>query len=200
MAKSESTARERIVETAGSMFAERGFDGVSVADIAAASGISTGLIYYHFKDKQALYESVVRESVHLLEDAAIRTLGQQGRPIERIRAFIAEYMRLLEDELDVMRLLVRTFTDSSGHVPEHVLMRTASTIDRVQAVIEEGIEAGEFRTVDSHLAATALFALVNTLVTARVLEAPRRPWTDTTVEQQAAFMTELFLEGVARCS
>ena len=54
MAKSESTARERIVETAGSMFAERGFDGVSVADIAAASGISTGLIYYHFKDKQAL--------------------------------------------------------------------------------------------------------------------------------------------------
>lgn len=188
------------MEAAGAMFAERGFDGVSVADIASASGISTGLIYYHFKDKHALYESVVRESVHLLEDAAIRTLADQGRPIERIEAFIIEYMGLLENELAVMRLLVRTFTDTSGHIPEHVLMRTASTIDRVQLVIDEGIEAGEFRPVDSHLAATALFALVNTLVTARVLEAPRRPWGDTTVQEQAAFMTALFLKGVSQCS
>ena len=121
-----------------------------------------------------------------------------GNPVQNVPVVFSLGGSIVEETLDSGGRTL--FTDSSGHVPEHVLMRTASTIDRVQAVIEEGIEAGEFRTVDSHLAATALFALVNTLVTARVLEAPRRPWTDTTVEQQAAFMTELFLEGVARCS
>lgn len=200
MTADDASARDRILEMAGAQFAEHGFDGISVADIAAATGISTGLIYYHFKDKQTLYETVVRESVHLLEDVAVGTLRAEARPVERIRAFVVEYMGLLEGRPAVMRLLVRSFTDTSGHLPAHVLMRTASTIDRVQTVIEEGIECGEFRPVDPHLAATALFALVNTLMTARILETPREPWSNTTVEQQAAFMTDLFLKGVMQCS
>ncbi|MRS11792.1 MAG: TetR/AcrR family transcriptional regulator [Actinobacteria bacterium] len=196
MSKEERGARERILEVAGALFAERGFDAVSVADIAGASAISTGLIYYHFKDKQTLYETVVRESIHLLEETAVRTLVSDGRPIERIRSFVSEYMGLLEGHPAVMRLLVRSFTDSDGHAPQHVLMRTASTIDRVQSVIEEGIGCGEFRPVDAHLAATALFALVNTLTTARIIEAPLGQSASADVEHQAAFMTSLFLEGI----
>lgn len=200
MTRDDVGARDRILSEAGALFAERGFDGVSVADIASRCRISTGLIYYHFKDKQTLHDTVVRESVHLLEDTAVRILGSDTRPIERIRAFVVEYMGLLEARPDVMRLLVRSFTDSSGHVPGQVLMRTASTIERVQAVIEEGVASGEFREVDAHLAATALFALVNTLMTARVLDAPREPWSGMSVGEQARFMTDLFLKGVATCS
>ncbi|MHB8805550.1 MAG: TetR/AcrR family transcriptional regulator, partial [Coriobacteriia bacterium] len=122
MSQSEVSARERILAAAGDHFAEQGFDGVSVADIAAASGTSTGLVYYHFKDKAALYESVVREGLHLLEDTAVRTLGGDERPLDRIGAFVSEYMALLEGQPALMRLLIRSVTDVSAPPPGHVLM------------------------------------------------------------------------------
>ena len=200
MSENEGSARERILATAGGFFAEQGFDGASVADIAAASGISTGLVYYYFKDKAALYESVVREGLHLLEDTAVRTLGGDSRPLDRIRAFIGEYMSLLEGQPALLRLLIRSVTDVSTPPPGHVLMRSATTIDRLHSVIDEGIACGEFRDVDSHLAATALFALVNTLITARVLETPLGQDHDGPVEGRAEFMAELFLRGVSTCS
>ncbi len=200
MSEAESSARERILAAAGDLFAEQGFDGVSVADIAASCGTSTGLVYYHFKDKAALYESVVREGLHLLEATAIRTLNGDGRPTDRITDFVSAYMVLLEGQPALMRLLIRSVTDVSTPPPGHVLMRSATTIDRLQAVIDEGIACGEFRDTDSHLAATALFALVNTLITARVLETPLGQDPGEPVEVRAAFMTGLFLRGVSACS
>ncbi|MDY0340883.1 MAG: TetR/AcrR family transcriptional regulator [Coriobacteriia bacterium] len=200
MSDSEVSARERILATAGGCFAKQGFDGISVADIAAASGVSTGLVYYHFKDKAALYESVVREGLLLLEDTAVRTLDSDERPLDRIRAFIGEYMSLLDGQPALMQLFIRSVTDVSTLPPGHVLMRSATTIDRLQAVIDEGIACAEFRDMDSRLAATALFALVNTLITARVLETPPGDDSGDSVEVRAEFMAELFLRGVATCS
>ena len=193
------SARERILAAAGVLFADRGFDAVSVADIASACGISTGLIYYHFKDKQTLYDTVVRESIHLFEATAIDTLVGDGEPAERLRRFILSYMHLLEGHAALMRLLIRSVSDLGTPAPRHVLMRSAAIVDRLRAVIDEGIASGTFRAVDPHLAATALFALINTLMTARVLETPLGGQAGD-VDEQAAFMTDLFLRGIAECS
>ncbi|MBN1192986.1 MAG: TetR/AcrR family transcriptional regulator [Coriobacteriia bacterium] len=200
MGEHDASARDRVLQVAGAMFAERGFDGVSVADIATSSGISTGLVYYHFKDKQTLYETVVRVGVHLLEEVAVRTLAGDGTPTDRIGAFVFEYMALLEGQPALMRLLIRSVTDLGGPAPQHVLMRSATTIDRVRSVVEEGVAAGDFRELDAHLAATALFALVNTLMTARVLDTPLGQHNGEDLAGQAAFMTDLFLGGIAKCS
>ncbi|HSQ21430.1 MAG TPA: TetR/AcrR family transcriptional regulator [Coriobacteriia bacterium] len=194
------SARERILTIAGDLFAEHGYDAVSIADLASAAGISTGLIYYHFKDKETLYGTVVREGVHLLEETAVATLVGDRSPTDRLRLFVVSYMRLLEGKTSLMRLLIRSVSDVAGPAPRHALMRSAAIIDRLHAVIEEGVAAGEFRAVDTHLAATALFALINTLITARVLDTPLGGRSGGDIEQQASFMVELFLEGVGSCS
>lgn len=198
MARNEAGARARILQTAGDLFADRGFDAVSVADIAAGCGVSTGLIYYHFKDKQTLFESVVREGVHLFEEVAVRTLTAEGSPRQRLETFMAEYMALLAGRPALMRLLIRSVLDLGGPAPQHVVMRGAITIDRVQTVIAEGVAAGEFRPVNEPLAAMALFGLVNTLVTAHFLETPIGRDAGSPTEQ-ATFMTDLFLNGIAPC-
>lgn len=160
-------ARSRILEAAGALFADKGFEAVAVADIAAGAGVSTGLVYYHFTDKRHLYESVVGEGLHLLEEVAVQTFGGAGAPAARLASFT-------------------------------VLMRSMLTIDRLHSVIGEGVESGEFREIDPHLAATAVFALVNTLVTARALDTPVGQGLDGDTAAQAAFMSGLFFRGVAR--
>ncbi|HZL06692.1 MAG TPA: TetR/AcrR family transcriptional regulator [Coriobacteriia bacterium] len=201
MARAEggSSARDRILTIATALFAERGFGSVSVADIAQASGISTGLIYYHFADKQALYDTSIRESVHLLEEVAVHALSDDVGPAERLRRFATEYVRLLDQHADLMRVLIRSVSDLHGQTPRLVIMRSAAIIGRIEAVIAEGVEAGEFRTQDSRLAALALFALVSTPITVRALETPLGEREALTPEMQAAFMVDLFLKGIAPC-
>jgi AcrR family transcriptional regulator len=64
-------ARERILEAAERLFAERGFDRTSTARIAAAAGVPHGLIFYHFKTKMDLLLAVVRDSeVVMMDDLA----------------------------------------------------------------------------------------------------------------------------------
>lgn len=198
-AEDSGNAKERILASASALFAEHGFDGIAVSDIALASGTSTGLIYYHFTDKQTLYEQAVRGGVHLLEELAVGVLTDEAQPAEKLRRFVAAYMQLLEGHVGLMRLLIRSMSDLGGPVPTHVLMRSSAIVHRLQAVIEEGIAAGAFRKLDAHLAATALFALINTLITARVLETPLGTQAEPDIQAQSAFMTDLFLGGIAAC-
>lgn len=194
-------ARERILKAAATLFAERGYDAVSVADIAQASGISTGLVYYHFKDKRTLYETSIREGLHLFEDAGVRALSGEAPADEKVRGFVQEYMALLEEHAAIMRMLVRGVSDLTAPAPRHMLMRSAAAIDRLEGVIADGIAQGVFRQVDARLAALSLFALVNTPMTARALEstlsgaAVHMP-----ASEQATFVAELFLRGVSSCS
>lgn len=69
--------RAEIVETALSMFAERGYEGASIRDLAGALGINEASIYYYFASKDALYAAVISEHVFRLDvsdDAAPRPL------------------------------------------------------------------------------------------------------------------------------
>ena len=63
--------RERVIETASRLFRERGFDGVSVAELMAASGFTHGGFYNHFKSKEALSVEALRHAFgQMAEDRA----------------------------------------------------------------------------------------------------------------------------------
>ncbi len=82
------STRERILEVAETLFAERGFAAVSVRDIAAGVGLNQASLYNHFPSKQALYEAVLEGGL---------------APIQRI---IAEAARGVESEPAGDRFLV----------------------------------------------------------------------------------------------
>ena len=68
-----TTRREQILDTAAALFAERGFHGVSIADLGAACGVSGPALYKHFRGKQAiLSEMLVSISEELLREGRHR--------------------------------------------------------------------------------------------------------------------------------
>jgi AcrR family transcriptional regulator len=87
-------APERILSAALSAFAERGFEGATTREIAAAAGVPHGLITYHYESKQALWEAAVDRSAELarISEAPSAALGdvdpsRAGAPHEAVRAF-----------------------------------------------------------------------------------------------------------------
>ena len=99
--------REQLLEIGRSLFAERGFDGTSIEEIASRAAVSKPVVYEHFRSKEGLYAVVVdREMEHLL-GAVTSALTVPAHPrvvLERAALALLDY---IEDSTDGFRILVR---------------------------------------------------------------------------------------------
>ena len=99
--------RAQLLDVGRALFAERGFDGTSIEEIAARAEVSKPVVYEHFGGKEGLYAVVVdREMQHLL-DRVTTALQSEGHPrtvLERAALALLDYV---ETSTDGFRILVR---------------------------------------------------------------------------------------------
>jgi AcrR family transcriptional regulator len=86
--------REQLVALGGEIFSERPFDEVSIDDIAAAAGISKGLLYHYFPSKRDFYVAVVREAADEMQ--AVTETDPDLPAIERLSAGLDRYLEYVE--------------------------------------------------------------------------------------------------------
>jgi AcrR family transcriptional regulator len=102
--------RAVIVEAAGRLFGERGYDATRLDDVAAAAGVTKPILYRHFGDKQALYLALLeRHRKDLAGFAAM--IPAEGSPGERIRAVLEIWFSYVEEHTYAWKML---FRDSGG--------------------------------------------------------------------------------------
>jgi AcrR family transcriptional regulator len=105
---SEKPTRERILDAAEELFAQRGFEGVSVRQIMSKADADVSLAYYHFKSKQDLFDQVMLRRVEFLNEIRLRALEEvEGKHLddgptveEIIGAFTEPLLQLLVDDHD----------------------------------------------------------------------------------------------------
>ncbi|MEO7071365.1 MAG: TetR/AcrR family transcriptional regulator [Nostocoides sp.] len=99
--------REQLIEVGRKLFADKGFEGTSVEEIAAAAGVSKPVVYEHFGGKEGLYAVVVdREIAALLGSitVALTAPGSSRQLLERAALALLDYV---EGSADGFRILVR---------------------------------------------------------------------------------------------
>jgi TetR/AcrR family transcriptional regulator, regulator of cefoperazone and chloramphenicol sensitivity len=88
------TTRDRIIEAAGEIFAERGFEATTVRDICQAAGANVAAVNYYFGDKQRLFvEAVLRAHRWRMSQAALPEWTAETPPREKLTDFIATFIR-----------------------------------------------------------------------------------------------------------
>ncbi|AWB83723.1 TetR family transcriptional regulator [Corynebacterium liangguodongii] len=145
--------REQLIEVGRAAFADRGFDAISVEEIATRAGVSKPVLYEHFGGKEGLYRAVVETEHARLYDSIVSSIGE-GRWRERIENGILALLTYVEDHTDGFVLLVH------GQLPGG--QRSYSTL--MNTVTEEVSfllgEAFLHRGLDSQLAALHAQAIV----------------------------------------
>src|SRR5512136_1493812 len=102
-----SEVRQRILEAAAEVFAERGFGGAGVDEIARRAGVNKAMLYYHVGDKAALFAEVVNSNVEGIRQAVTSALGGLDDPKERLRAIPRAFAKAAATHRYLPQLMLR---------------------------------------------------------------------------------------------
>ena len=102
-----SQRREQLVDVGRKLFAEKGFEGASVEEIASRAQVSKPVVYEHFGGKEGLYAVVVDREISILLEAIIAALSEPSHPRVLTERAALALLNYIESSPDGFRILVR---------------------------------------------------------------------------------------------
>ncbi len=152
-----SVRRQELTRQAARLFAERGYHGTSIGDLAEAMGVQKGSLYAHITSKQDLLYATMREGADAFH-TGLDAIPERLRATEKIRLALRSHLRVVADQLDVATVFVQEWRYLEGERREEILAERRRYEERFRALFREGRDLGELRT-DLDEATAALLAL-----------------------------------------
>ena len=171
--------RASIIEATRSLVATAGFEGASVAEVAASAGVGVGTVYRYFPSKADLVTEVVREVCrHELEVVASVAHRQTGSPTERLVAAVTVFaQRALRSGRVAYAMIAEPTVAEAEALRLEIRAELAGIL---AAVVADGVEVGEFPTQSPGISGAALVGAVS-----EVLVGPLSPRTPADVDTAA---------------
>ncbi|GAC58410.1 putative TetR family transcriptional regulator [Gordonia hirsuta DSM 44140 = NBRC 16056] len=153
--------RLQLIEVARGLFAERGFEGTSIEEIAQRAGVSKPIVYEHFGGKEGLYAVVVDREMETLLEMVTSSLSN-NRSLYRIQQVALALLTYMEERPDGFAILVRgesTGEGVDGHTRYGSLLNDA--ISQVEHILAGDFERRGFDPSLAPLYAQALVGMVS---------------------------------------
>jgi AcrR family transcriptional regulator len=163
-------ATERLMIESG------GADSVSIRAIADAVGVTPPSIYLHFPDKEALIVAVCERHFEIFDSVIEQAGATVDDPVESLRRRARAYVRFGLDNPEPYRILFMSRTGGDRRL-EVITGAGGRAFQHLVDAVQRAIESGDFRTVDSTFAATALWTAVHG-ITSLLISLPDFPWPD----------------------
>ncbi|GIW42809.1 MAG: hypothetical protein KatS3mg077_0091 [Candidatus Binatia bacterium] len=146
----EPSSREKILDAAELLFAQRGFSGVGMREVAEAVGLSKSSLFHHFRSKVELYAAVAARILSVFEERTAEALTSPGDAFVRFDRWLEAMIETLAERPSRARLLLRSLfedDDLAGESEEEkevdeIIHRLFASVGRM---LREGMEQGLFR-------------------------------------------------------
>jgi AcrR family transcriptional regulator len=167
--REEAFRRDLILDAAMTLFAEKGFDGATVADIAQASELAKGSLYQIFQSKEEIIAAIINRKIDRMSDSLSESLSINGSPTDIIRRIIANSLEDIWENRKFARIF---FHEMKGFhwrgdpgLPDMVHERVFDTLKKIEQVISKGQQNGEFRSdISSATLLAALHGFLNGVI------------------------------------
>lgn len=182
--------RLALLRAAVRLFNERGFHATSLEDVAASLGVTKPVIYHYLGNKDRVAFECVRIGVEQLHIAAAAARELPGTGIDRLRAFLREYARIMMD--DFGRGVVRIGDETLSPDTRARFRELKAEVDKaMRAMIEEGVGDGSVRVADVRLTAFAIAGALNWPARWHRVDGPQ------SADEIAAGLVDFLCDGLA---
>jgi AcrR family transcriptional regulator len=156
-----ATRRTELRREAARLFAERGYHGTSIGDLAEALGVQKATLYAHIESKQDLLYETMRDGADAFH-AALDAIPERLPAVEKIRLALRGHLRVVAEQLDVATVFVQEWRYLERERRDEIVAERRRYEERVRALFREGRELGELRTdLDDGRAALLMLSAAN---------------------------------------
>jgi AcrR family transcriptional regulator len=153
--------RDRIVDTSAQVFARQGYHATGIAELCTANGVGKGAFYYYIGSKEELLAAIHDRVMDEVMVGADRVAAADGPPAAQLAMLGDELLDVIHRYPDHVWVFLHEFPALTEGRADQFRGRRRDYERRVEAVIEAGIAAGEFRAVDPRLTALAWLGMHN---------------------------------------
>ena len=140
----KTETRERIIQAAKDVFAEQGFAGARVDEIASRAGVNKAALYYHIGDKQALYAEVLHSVIGTNARRLAADMEALSDPEEKFRSYFTTLAEAIGRNPQMPRIMMREMASDGINLPDVFFQDLDMVLKIVTDMIEEGVKRGVF--------------------------------------------------------
>jgi AcrR family transcriptional regulator len=195
--------KENILEAAKVLFSKSGFDGCNVDLIAAKAKVNKATIYYHFKNKANLYETVLEVNLRQFLQRVKKNVQKQDSPEDKLKAFTQAYVSNFTNNKQMAPLMLRELASDGAHLTEKTRGLLRGIIGEVDAILKEGCNTGVFKPTETFLPYFMIVGSMNIYTSTTTMRKKFRNESDSfgfslTVDETAEELTNMILNGLRK--
>ena len=142
-----SKTAEKILAAARKTFAEYGYSGTHVDEIAQRAGVNKASLYYQIGDKDTLYANVIHQVLGNIAQGIAQAVARADTPEEKLKAYILFIADAVDKNPEMPPIMMREVAGGGAHLPQVVAEDIASVLKVLLGILEEGKEKGVFNDV-----------------------------------------------------
>lgn len=155
-------AKELIVAAAAALFRERGFAATSMQEIADAVGLTRPALYYHFRNKEEILESLVEEiTLKSIRKTLLLNAEPSADPAQTLRTVVTAYALWILRHPQHFAVLSRDEQDLPQQARELQRRGRRELLETFSRVIRTGVDTGRFRVVNPTVTTLSIFGMCN---------------------------------------
>ena len=125
------------------MFAQHGYDGTIMDELAEQCGVNKASIYYHHKDKATLYDNALTALFTPIADAVVEAVESEDGPVKRLESHIRVFAKASADNPYFSAILMRELASGGINMP----VRARKQMQRILALLGETLQLGESQNI-----------------------------------------------------
>ncbi len=138
---------EKILTAARAVFAENGYNGTHVDEIAARAGVNKATLYYQIGDKDTLYAHVIHQVLGNIAQGIAEAVDRADHPEAKLKVYINCIVAAVDKNPELPPIMMREMAGGGAHLSRVVIEDIASVLTILLSILDEGRKKGIFAEV-----------------------------------------------------
>jgi AcrR family transcriptional regulator len=161
MSERKAAREDQLLETATRLFKENGFHNTSMQDLAAALGMQKGSLYYYIDSKEELLRRLLERATSVLAFQIDEIYASDLPPARKLRWALENHAVTMMEHLDLVSVYLQEYRNLPPNRLSEALAVRKHYEQVLMQIVQDGIDSGDFRTVNVKMAVFGFLGMVN---------------------------------------
>ena len=162
-------SKEKIITNAKILFSKKGFMATSMDELASMCDLNKAMVFYYFKNKQGLFEEVMKNVLEEIYKTIQRENTHYKKPIDELESFIRTYATFACSHPYLPALLLKELSDSGAVVSDNLFSNMRQLFELFSEILKRGEKKGCFKDVIPMILYFMIIGTLNLMITTKPL-------------------------------